>query len=139
MINHPPTKPETVSTLLARAEVLARQTGDDELASKILNLRLFGDGDAYTDIPAAPERPDWIIPGGKYAGQTIGDLNDAQLREFVDEEIDRRAGKYLGIALQPADDTPPFDPPYSVPASASDEVASMKLASRMSQHWTWSS
>lgn len=83
MMNRPPSKPETVSTLLARAEVLARQSGDDELASKILNLRLFGDGDtANADIPAAEpaddvppfdppytrEEPGYRIPSGKYQG-----------------------------------------------------------------------
>ena len=85
MMNRPPSKPETVSTLLARAEVLARQAGDDELASKILNLRLFGDGDANADIPVDPE-----------------------FSSLVQAAYERRFP-----AAEPADDVPPFDPPYT--------------------------
>ena len=96
MMNRPPSKPETVSTLLARAEVLARQAGDDELASKILNLRLFGDGDANADIPAAEpaddvppfdppysiydDEPGYRIPSGKYRGCLMRDLTTQQLQ-----------------------------------------------------------
>ena len=88
------TNQNSVSSLLARAEVLARQSGDDELASKILNLRLFGDGDTYTDIPAAQPADDvppfdppytseesgYRIPSGKYRGCLMRDLTTQQLQ-----------------------------------------------------------
>jgi len=96
-------KPETASSLLSRAEVIARQAGDDELASKILNLRLFGDGDTCTKLPAiagetpavelppfdppytvpaasAEDDPEaFRIPSGKYAGCYVRDLTTQQL------------------------------------------------------------
>lgn len=68
---------DTIPALLSSAEAIARQTGDDELASKILNLRLFGTGDQHTDIP-------------------------------------------LGLASEPADESPPFDPPYVMPFRVND-------------------
>lgn len=86
---------DTITSLLSRAEVLARQTGDDELASKILNLRLFGT-DTYTDQPATPPEteappfdppyseplePGYRIPSGKYRGVLMRDLTNQQLQQ----------------------------------------------------------
>lgn len=95
----------TISALLMRAEAMARQTGDDELASKILNLRLFGTGDQHTDIPpiglamdsaieAPPFNPPYTttaatseddpeayrLPSGKYSGCYLRDLTTSTLQ-----------------------------------------------------------
>lgn len=89
------TKLETVSTLLARAEVLARQSGDDELAWHIRRLsRKFGPN-KKTDIPATEpgddvppfdppyssydDEPGYRIPSGKYHGVLMRDLSNQQL------------------------------------------------------------
>lgn len=76
----------TISALLMQAEAIARQTGDDELASKILNLRLFGAVANTTDIP-------------------------------------------LGLALEPAAESPPFDPPYVMPFRTQDDPEAYRLPS----------
>ena len=94
----------TISALLMRAEAMARQSGDDELASKILNLRLFGMVANTTDIPPlglalepAAELPpfdapyvmpfrteddpeDYRLPYGKYSGCYLRDLTTDQLQ-----------------------------------------------------------
>lgn len=77
----------TISALLMQAEAIARQTGDDELASKILNLRLFGAVANTTDIPP------------------------------------------IGLALEPADESPPFDPPYVMPFRTQDDPEAYRLPS----------
>ena len=76
----------TISALLMQAEAIARQTGDDELASKILNLRLFGAVANTTDIP-------------------------------------------LGLALEPAEESPPFDAPYVMPFRTQDDPEAYRLPS----------
>lgn len=82
----PEPKQEGISALLMQAEAIARQTGDDELASKILNLRLFGAVANTTDIP-------------------------------------------LGLALEPAEESPPFDAPYVMPFRTQDDPEAYRLPS----------
>ena len=101
----PEPKQDTISALLMQAEAIARQTGDDELASKILNLRLFGAVANTTDIPpiglamdsaieAPPFDPPYTttaatsaddpeayrLPSGKYSGCYLRDLPTSTLQ-----------------------------------------------------------